>query len=747
MLESAYIRAVNYFLSPFNVSRVTLLVGLCLMGGGACSAGAEHARSAAPEKGASKNERSPQSSSANANAALGSDRNTLSGQLKSPPDQLSPTRGEHLWWKIHASSEVPVGTDPSWGDFKAPVTIVAFGDYNCSFTRRAYVTLRALQKRYGRNKLRLVFKPTPLWKPHYAAELLTAVHQIAGKEKFWRVTHRSLTEGVSKKERLAYLIAGEGLDGGALDAHIANGEPGRAVRANNKLAKTLRVEGLPTFYINGLRINGAQPEALFIDVVEGQLRKAEQLLTDGAAPEAVYPRLVAKQIGQVAPSSTTGEKNAPREQGHASCSQVHVRAGDPVPQVQKQEKDPRRQYLTYFIKEKSETVLSRRWSDEVYQIPIFQDDPWRGAKTPLVTIVQFSDLQCPYSRMVEKTLDKLLAHHGEDLRIVWKDNPLAMHPQAKRAAAVARFVYQMTGRQKFWNSLDFVRGWGMGYGGGRRPLEKHLKDAGLSWQGATNYEQNASFVRKLEQSQDLALGFGATSTPHFFVNGKRLAGAVVYQHFAALIDAELSAARKLVDAGVSRSKLYDTIMRDAEPLPRFKTIKVAPPPADAPWIGAENPKIIAQLWTNFECPGAADLHADVIEKLKRESDVRIVLRHLPLSFERFQLAAEAAYEVFLQKGNKEYWLFHKMLFAQMRYGRLDRTSVEILADKHGVDLSKLREALNTRKHRARIEADVQAALEAGITQSPSLVVSDLLVPGSNPKWKYEYALHLVRKRP
>src|SRR5438552_1915346 len=71
------------------------------------------------------------------------------------------------------------------------------------------------------------------------------------------------------------------------------------------------------------------------------------------------------------------------------------------------------------------------WSDEESPVPVSSKDPVWGNRTALVTIVQFSDFQCPFCSRVEPTVDQIKTTYGPDkVRIVWKHEPLPFHDKA-----------------------------------------------------------------------------------------------------------------------------------------------------------------------------------------------------------------------------------------------------------------------------------------------------------------------------
>src|SRR5438552_308343 len=73
-------------------------------------------------------------------------------------------------------------------------------------------------------------------------------------------------------------------------------------------------------------------------------------------------------------------------------------------------------------------------------VPITSDDPSMGPKTAQVSIIEFSDFQCPYCSRVGPTIKQLKETYGDKIRVVWKDVPLDFHKNAMPAAIAARSV-------------------------------------------------------------------------------------------------------------------------------------------------------------------------------------------------------------------------------------------------------------------------------------------------------------------
>ncbi|HEY4159863.1 MAG TPA: DsbA family protein, partial [Polyangiaceae bacterium] len=157
-------------------------------------------------------------------------------------------------------------------------------------------------------------------------------------------------------------------------------------------------------------------------------------------------------------------------------------------------------------------------------LPVTSDDPvWGSARAP-VTIVEFSDLQCPFCSRVHPTLQALERKYGPNqLRIVFKHNPLPFHPNARPAAKVADAVLRQGGSRAFFDFLDLAFS-----------EQNKLGDAALSdWVRRVGLDPAIVIPRaelhdtadKIERDIALAGKVGANGTPAFRINGKTLSGA------------------------------------------------------------------------------------------------------------------------------------------------------------------------------------------------------------------------------
>jgi protein-disulfide isomerase len=170
--------------------------------------------------------------------------------------------------------------------------------------------------------------------------------------------------------------------------------------------------------------------------------------------------------------------------------------------------------------------------------------PYQGSEDALVTIVEFSDYQCPYcKRFRDETMDQLLAKYEGQVRFVYRDFPLSsIHPEALKAAEAARCAHE---QDQFWAMHDQLFA--------SQPEWSRAPDTGAIFKGyaAELNIDAAKFAGCLDSgrynesiSQDFQAGvqYGVQGTPTFFVNGRKLVGAQPLSAFEAIINEELAAA-------------------------------------------------------------------------------------------------------------------------------------------------------------------------------------------------------------
>lgn len=161
--------------------------------------------------------------------------------------------------------------------------------------------------------------------------------------------------------------------------------------------------------------------------------------------------------------------------------------------------------------------------------------PIRGKADAAVTIVAFSDFQCPFCNRVNPTLTKLLADYPDQVRIAFKHMPLRIHPDAPAAHAAAEAARR---QGKFWEMYDKIFA-------NQRELtpEKFKQYAAELNLDAAQFEKDSNdpaVKAKIDADLKEAEKLGVAGTPAFFINGKYLSGAQPYENFKKFVDEALS---------------------------------------------------------------------------------------------------------------------------------------------------------------------------------------------------------------
>lgn len=170
---------------------------------------------------------------------------------------------------------VPVDKDDhAAGPASAPVTLVEYGDFECPHCRRAYPIVKAVQSRLG-SRLRFVFRNFPLTETHPHAEHAAEVAEAAAvQNKFWPM-HDMLFERqfALQDDDLVDYAAEVGLDAEQVRKDLKAHTYKSAVREDFMGGVRSGVNGTPTFFINGVRHDGAWDEGSLLEALERARRE------------------------------------------------------------------------------------------------------------------------------------------------------------------------------------------------------------------------------------------------------------------------------------------------------------------------------------------------------------------------------------------------------------------------------------------------------------------------------------------
>ncbi len=168
------------------------------------------------------------------------------------------------------TADVGDGTKPPLGDANAPVTIVEFLDYKCGFCGRHHEQTYPLIKEnfIDEGLVRYVVRDFPVVGGQKAAE---ASRCAADQGKFWEM-HELLFSNQQSSETQYKAWAGElGLNQAEFDNCLDSGEKASAVQADFSAGQQAGVTGTPGFFVNGVKVNGAQPYAVFENAINQAL--------------------------------------------------------------------------------------------------------------------------------------------------------------------------------------------------------------------------------------------------------------------------------------------------------------------------------------------------------------------------------------------------------------------------------------------------------------------------------------------
>jgi protein-disulfide isomerase len=588
-----------------------------------------------------------------------------------------------MFVNAQATPSIPVGTSASNGDANALVTVIEFSDFQCPFCKRVTNTLKQIKDQYG-SQVRVVFKHNPL--PfHKDAPYASKAAIAAGKQgKFWEMHDKLfINTRQLKPENIKQYVNDLGLDAARFEADLNSKETQAQIDADQALAKKLGARGTPHFFVNGTRLPGALPFDRFKSVIDEEIKAVKALTASGQSAADAYKARVAKNYAAPKPRQ-------PRNRPAADDKTVYnIQPG------------------TSYAK---------------------------GGSEPLVTIIEFSEFQCPFCSRVLPTMKKIHETYGDQVRVVFKHNPLPFHKEAKPASKAALAAGE---QGKFWEMHDLL------FANQRKlkpaDLEGYATQLGLDLEKFKADMKNPSYDKAIAADQALAAQFGARGTPGFFINGRNLRGAQPFANFKKIIDEEIKKAQALIAKGTARKAVYAALtqkgktkaqapQRKPRPSADDKTVyNIQPGPSYAK--GGSQPLVTIIEFSEFQCPFCSRV-LPTMKKIHETygDDVRVVFKHNPLSFHKDAMPASQAALAAGEQG--KFWEMHDLLFQNQR--KLKAADLEGYATKLGLDMAKFKADAQDPRFAKAIKADQALGARFGARGTPNFFINGRNLRGAQP---------------
>jgi protein-disulfide isomerase len=261
-------------------------------------------------------------------------------------------------------------------------------------------------------------------------------------------------------------------------------------------------------------------------MIHEQLLEAEAKRR-GVPAEAVLD-LELKEMGPVAEEDVVAfyQQNFEKE-GAPKLDEIR-------PQIQRYLESRRAAEVPQKLRERAKVTVHL----EAPRFDVAADGPSKGPSGARITIVEFSDFQCPYCQRSLATIQQVLAKYPSDVRLVYRHLPLdRIHPHARGAAEASACADE---QGLFWDYHDklFQNNRALA----KEDLLRYASETGLDAPRFQACVEERRFKDKVEADLQAARAVGITGTPAFVVNGVLLSGAQPPEEFYEIIDAALAKA-------------------------------------------------------------------------------------------------------------------------------------------------------------------------------------------------------------
>ncbi len=563
------------------------------------------------------------------------------------------------------------------GNPDAPVVLEEFSDFQCPFCSRftAQTLPSLIENQIKTGELLLVYYDFPLDNLHPQARAAANAARCAGEQSalaYWDIhdlIYANTQQWGNNNANQVFSSFGEelGLEMDAFNSCLQSNKYAEQIQADIDHGGSRGVRSTPSFFVNGQALVGAQPLSVF-----------NQAITSVSQGES---------IAQEAPESAP--QAAPKLDDYLV----------PPPSV------PERVDIT---------------TDNAALVLGDPDAP--------VTIVEFTDYQCPYCQKFSlETMPQILGNmidNGE-VYFILKDLPLeSIHPQARIAANAARCAGEQDAYLEMHDALfSSQQTWsGVGNDGAQESFTTLAADLDLDTDAFAACLDSNQYDAAVELNILEAFNVEAQSTPYFFVNGLPVSGAQPYELFEYAVslakDGELQAAYGRPDPNID----------------------------DAYSIGDPNAPVQIIEFTDFQCPFCSryfsQSYNQIIEKYVDTGQVHYVFKDFPLVNIHPQ-AAKAAEAARCAGDQDSYLEMHDMLFGRQAEWSNQPNANQFFVDYAGdlgLDSATFQQCLDSGQFAEAVNADLQEGSGLGVNGTPAFFINNHSINGALPFSIFEEAI-------
>ena len=174
-------------------------------------------------------------------------------------------------------------------------------------------------------------------------------------------------------------------------------------------------------------------------------------------------------------------------------------------------------------------------------ITLKPDDHIRGDAKASITLVEYSDLECPFCKAFHPQMQQLMQEYAGKVKWVYRHFPLSFHVNAQKEGEATECAGKLGGNDKFWAYTDkiFERTTSNGTGFAIDALVPLAKELGLNEAKFKSCLDSGEFTAHVQQDLQEGTSFGVNGTPTTFVNGQPVEGAVPYEQLKAVVQSLL----------------------------------------------------------------------------------------------------------------------------------------------------------------------------------------------------------------